>query len=64
MVVMMDWTRTLFPSTVIQYVGAMINDYRRHLRGEGGAVFIKELHNNHAHHVCNDCGSTIYIIIS
>jgi len=27
--------------------GAVINDYHRHLRGEGGRVLIKELHNSH-----------------
>ena len=30
--------------------GVMINDYHHHLRGEGGVVFIKELHDSHA---CN-----------
>jgi len=40
--------------------GVMINDYHHHLRGEGGVVFIKELHDSHA---CNDYnGSTICII--
>ena len=29
-------------------------------QGEGGRVFIKELHNSHVGHACNDCnGSTI-----
>ena len=42
-------------------IGVMINDYHRHLRGEGGGVYIKELHDNHA---CNDCnGSAICIIM-
>ena len=41
--------------------GVMTNDYH-HLRGEGGGVFIKELHDSHA---CNDCnGSTICIIMN
>ena len=40
----------------------MINDYHHHLRGEGGRVFIKELHDSHVGHACNDCnGSTICI---
>ena len=42
-------------------IGVVINDYH-HLRGEGGGVFIKELHDSHA---CNDCnGSTICIIMN
>ena len=40
----------------------MINDYHHHLRGEGGGAFIKELHDSHVGHACNDCnGSTICI---
>ena len=42
-------------------VGVMINDYHHHLRGEGGGVFIKELHDSHVGHACNDCnGSKVY----
>ena len=49
---------------VIQYidVGVVINDYHHHLRGEGGGAFIKELHDSHVGHACNDCnGSSICI---
>jgi len=62
----MDWTITYSPQQLFNtYVGVMINDYHRHPRGEGGGVVIKELHNNHAHHACNDCnGSTIYFTLT
>jgi len=44
-------------------VGVVINDYHRHLRGEGGRVFIKELHDSHVGRACNHCnGSTIGMI--
>jgi len=40
----------------------VISDYHHHLRGEGGRVFIKELHDSHVGRACNDCnGSTICI---
>ena len=43
-------------------IGAVINDYHHHLRGEGGGVFIKELQYCHA---CKDCnGSSICIIMN
>ena len=51
-------------NNVMQYidVGVVINDYHYHLRGEGGGVFIKELHDSHVGRACNDCnGSTICI---
>ena len=41
-------------------VGIVINDYHHLLRGEGCRVFIKELHDSHVGHACNDYnGSTI-----
>jgi len=44
------------------HVSVVINDYHHYLRGEGGGVFIKELHNSHVGCACNDCnGSTICI---
>jgi len=33
--------------------GVVINDYHHHLKGEGGGVFIKELHDSHAYNDCN-----------
>jgi len=60
----LDLDQNLFPSTTSFgapfcfnlsfniYVGVMINDYHCHLRGEGGGVFTKELHNSHA---CRSC---------
>jgi len=73
--VMMDLDQNLFPSTANFgllsvfignitssniHAGVMINDNHCHLRGVGGRVFIKELHNSHVGHACNDCiGSTI-----
>ena len=71
MVVMMDLDKNLILSTasfgafvsidnINIDVGVVINDYHCHLRGEGGRVFIKELHNSHVGRACNDCnGSTI-----
>ena len=32
--------------------GVMINDHHCHLRGEGGRVFIKELHDGHVGRAC------------
>ena len=32
--------------------GVMINDYHCHLRGGGGGVFIKELHDGHVGRAC------------
>jgi len=72
MVMMMDLDQNLFPSTVSSgasfcsidniniHVDVVINDCHCHLRGEGGRVFIKELHDSHVGCACNDCnGSTI-----
>ena len=66
------WTRTYSPQqqalvllsvpidNINIDVGVVINDYHCHLRGEGGRVFIKELHDSHVGRACNDCnGSTI-----
>ena len=66
MVVMMDLDQNLSPSTASfgasfclhQFhwlnVGVMHDhyDYHCHLRGEGGGVFIKELHDSHVGHAC------------
>ena len=36
--------------------------YYCHLRGEGGRVLIKELHNSHVGRACNDCNGTTICI--
>ena len=42
-------------------IGVLINDYHHHLRGEGGGVFIKELHDSHVGRTCNDCNGNLHI---
>ena len=73
---MMDLDQNLFPSTaslvllsvsmdnnyVIQYRCWCHDQCPYPLRGKGGGVFIKELHNSHVGRACSDCnGSTICI---
>ena len=58
MVVMMDLDQNLQQQALVLLsvsidnnmsfnYGVVINDYHHHLRGEGGGVFIKELHDSH-----------------
>ena len=48
-------------NNIMSDVCVVIND-DHHLRGEGGGAFIKELHDRHVGHACNNCnGSTICI---
>ena len=59
MVVMMDLDQNLFPQQQalvfhsVSFDTVVINDYHHLLRGEGGGVFIKELHNSHVGHARN-----------
>ena len=42
----------------------VMNDYRHHLRGEEGGVFIKELPDSHVGRACNDCNGSAILHIS
>jgi len=41
------------------FIGVVINDNHHHLSGEGGKVFIKELHDSHAYNDCN-CSTILH----
>jgi len=76
MVVMMDLDKNQFPATALVLlsvsidnitsfnidVSVVIGDYHHLLRGEGGRVFIKELHNSHVGRTCNECNGSMICI--
>ena len=71
MVVMMDLDQNLFPSTASFGASVSIDSIMSFnvngiviivISGEGGGVFIKELHDGYVGHARNDCnGSTVWI---